>query len=192
MAILRHTDAAPAERTAYLRYAAAQRSATGEAEGAEGEIDATVELEADEAVSDADIVPMERLIELGAADQLILTVTDGGLGKRTSAYDYRCTGRGGQGLVAHDLSRRGGRLAASFPVEDGDDILLVTDGGQLIRVPVGQVRIAARNTQGVNIFRTGDGERVVSVERLAETDSGASDDDASDDGEAVQDPSEPV
>ena len=126
-------------------------------------------------------VGMERLIALGAAEQLILTVADTGLGKRTSSYDYRCTGRGGQGLVAHDLSRRGGRLAASFPVEEGDDILLVTDGGQLIRVPAGQVRIAARNTQGVNIFRTGDGERVVSVERLAETDSGDDADEASTD-----------
>ena len=84
--------------------------------------------------------------------------------------------------MAHDLSRRGGRLAASFPVEEGDDILLVTDGGQMIRTPVSQVRIAARNTQGVNIFRTGDGERVVSVERLAETETDGDTSDADDVG----------
>ncbi|WP_159314253.1 DNA gyrase C-terminal beta-propeller domain-containing protein, partial [Staphylococcus aureus] len=80
--------------------------------------------------------------------QLILTVADTGLGKRTSSYDYRCSGRGGQGLIAHDLTRRGGRLAASFPVEEGDELLLVTDAAQMIRTPVSQVRIAARNTQG--------------------------------------------
>ena len=179
MAILRHTDATPAERLAYLRYSAGLRAAVGDS----GEAEPGPEMEADaDAVEGGEAdVGMERLIALGAAEQLILTVADTGLGKRTSSYDYRCTGRGGQGLVAHDLSRRGGRLAASFPVEEGDDILLVTDGGQLIRVPAGQVRIAARNTQGVNIFRTGDGERVVSVERLAETDSGDDADEASTD-----------
>jgi DNA gyrase subunit A len=99
----------------------------------------------------------------------VLTLADTGLGKRTSSYEYRRTGRGGSGLIAHDLSRRGGKLVASFPVENGDEILLVTDGGQLIRVPVGKIRTAGRNTQGVIIFRTADGERVVSVERLAES-----------------------
>ena len=178
MAILRHTDATPAERTAYLRYAASLRSAAGD-----GADEPAPELDAEDADgADAAAVPMERLIALGAAEQLILTVADTGLGKRTSSYDYRCTGRGGQGLVAHDLSRRGGRLAASFPVEEGDDILLVTDGGQMIRTPVSQVRIAARNTQGVNIFRTGDGERVVSVERLAETETDGDTSDADDVG----------
>jgi DNA gyrase subunit A len=179
MAVLRHTDATPAERAAYLKYAAAMRAAAGDA--VDGE-EVVIEVDADEAGAEEAQVSPERLIELGAAEQLILTVTDSGQGKRTSSYDYRCTGRGGQGLVAHDLSRRGGQLAASFPVEEGDDILLVTDGGQLIRVPVGQVRIAARNTQGVNIFRTGDGERVVSVERLAETEGGEADDGDPDQG----------
>jgi DNA gyrase subunit A len=187
MAILRHVDATPAERVAYLRYAAGLRAASGDAGEADGTVEAAPEIEAEEIEAAEAEVPMDRLIVLGAAEQLILTVTDTGLGKRTSSFDYRCTGRGGQGLVAHDLTRRGGRLAASFPVEEGDDILLVTDGGQLIRVPVGQVRIAARNTQGVNIFRTGDGERVVSVERLAETDDGEAADEAS-----TGDPAEPI
>jgi DNA gyrase subunit A len=120
--------------------------------------------------ANAELSP-ERIAELGAAEEYILTLTEQGFGKRSSAYDYRRTGRGGQGLTAHDLSRRGGRLVASFPVENGDEILLVTDGGQLIRVPASQIRIAGRNTQGVTIFRT-DGERVVSVERLAESESG--------------------
>ncbi len=170
MTILRHVDATATERAAYLRYAAQQRAARGEAEDAEGAEAEAVEIEAEEGVDVAaeSEVSTERLIELGAADQLILTVTDSGLGKRTSAYDYRVTGRGGQGLTAYSLARlgSGGRLAASFPVEEGDEVLLVTDAGQLIRTPVGQVRIAARATGGVFILRTSGDERVVSVERL--------------------------
>ena len=100
------------------------------------------------------------------AEEFILTVSSEGFGKRTSAYDYRRTGRGGQGLIAHDLSKKGGRLVASFPVQGQDEILLVTDQGQLIRCPVEQVRTAGRNTSGVTIFRTAEDEHVVSVERL--------------------------
>lgn len=178
MAVLAHTEATPAERAAYLRYAASLRAASGDA--AEADADAVeVEAEDEDVVAAEGEVSQERLIELGAAEQLILTVADTGLGKRTSSYDYRCSGRGGQGLIAHDLTRRGGRLAASFPVEEGDELLLVTDAAQMIRTPVSQVRIAARNTQGVNIFRTAEGERVVSVERLAES----GDDDSADEGE---------
>ena len=165
MAILRHVEAGPAERTAYLRRAAAARAAIGDADAAEGIEEEAAEIEAEEdAVVEADLSE-ERYIQLGAAEQFILTVTDNGYGKRTSAYDYRLTGRGGQGLIAHNLAR-GGKLAASFPIEESDELLLVTDGGQLIRTRVDAVRIAARNTQGVTIFRTAEGERVVSVERL--------------------------
>ena len=160
MAVLHGVDATPAERSAYLRHASAMRSAAG------GEdLDAGID-EADEADGDEESLSLERLARLGGAEEFVLTVSSEGFGKRTSAYDYRRSGRGGQGLIAHDLSRRGGRLVASFPVEDADEILLVTDQGQLIRVPVGQVRIAGRNTQGVTIFRTADNEHVVSVERL--------------------------
>jgi DNA gyrase subunit A len=116
---------------------------------------------------------------MGAAEEILLTVSTEGYGKRTSAYEFRRTGRGGQGLLAQDLTKRGGRLAGAFPVEDGDQILLVSDQGQLIRVPVNQVRLAGRNTQGVIIFRKHDDEHVVSVERLP--DAGDSDED----GEAV-------
>ena len=111
-------------------------------------------------------ISLERIAALGAAEEFVLTVSSEGFGKRTSAYDYRRTGRGGQGLIAHDLSRKGGHLVASFPVDQTDEILLVTDQGQLIRVPVGQIRIAGRNTGGVTIFRTAQDEHVVSVERL--------------------------
>ncbi|MGI8841711.1 MAG: DNA gyrase subunit A [Caulobacteraceae bacterium] len=164
MAILRAVDATPAERNAYLKQAIALRSA----ESSEGEEAPGPTLENDdEAIGEAPVtLSAERVAELAGAEEMILTVSSEGFGKRTSAYDYRRSGRGGKGLIAHDLTRRGGRLVASFPAEKADEILLVTDQGQLIRVPVGQIRIAGRNTQGVTIFRTGEGEHVVSVERV--------------------------
>jgi DNA gyrase subunit A len=165
MAILRRVDATPAERAAYLRH---EKTVLDAQQGEDAdEAAAAPDDEEDAGEGEAYLTP-ERIAELGAAEQFILTVTSFGLGKRTSSYDYRRTGRGGQGLIAHDTSRKGGKLVASFPVEQGDEILLVTDGGQLIRVPVGRIRIAGRNTQGVIIFRTAEDERVVSVERLAE------------------------
>ena len=165
MAILNSVDATPAERTTYLKRARALlRAQAGEDDG-----DTPVVEDADEEGVEEIELSQERFVELGAAEEHILTLSSEGLGKRSSAYDYRRTGRGGQGLLAHDLSRKGGRLAAGFPVNEGDEILLVTDQGQLIRVPVGQIRIAARNTQGVIVFRTGENEHVVSVERLAES-----------------------
>ena len=166
MAILRTVDASPAERLAYLKHVSAMRIAeTGEVD-VEDQAAPSVEEDEDEASEVVAALSLERLAQLGAAEQRLLTVSSEGFGKRTSAYDFRRTGRGGQGLVAQDLSRRGGRLVASFPVEDADELLLVTDLGQLIRVPVGQIRVAGRNTQGVTIFRTGEKEHVVSVERL--------------------------
>ena len=104
-----------------------------------------------------------------AAEQVILTVSENGYGKRTSSYEYRVTGRGGKGIVAMAVNARNGALVASFPVEDGDEIMLVTDGGQLIRVPVAGIRIAGRATQGVIVFDTAEEERVVSVDRIGET-----------------------
>jgi DNA gyrase subunit A len=173
MAILRAVAAAPEERAAYLKQSRAALRAMGE----EAE-DADAPAETDEEdVSEAHLSP-ERYAELGAAEETILTLSSEGIGKRSSAYDFRRTGRGGQGLLAQDLTRKGGRLVAAFPVEQGGQLLLVTDAGQLIRVPVGGIRIAARNTQGVIVFRTGEGEHVVSVERLAEP---GSEDDAAED-----------
>jgi len=165
MAILRTVNASPAERAAYLRHANAMRAAAGD------EPEETAPADEEDVLAEGQVsLSLERIAELGAAEEFILTVSSEGFGKRTSAYDFRRTGRGGQGLIAQDLSKRGGRLVASFPVEETDELLLVTDQGQLIRTPAGQVRIVGRNTQGVTIFRTAEDEHVVSVERVEGSD----------------------
>jgi DNA gyrase subunit A len=182
MAILRSVAATPAERSAYLKHATAMRAA---ANGEPADSEEPAAPEEDESDADETVtLSVERIAELGAAEEFILTVSTEGYGKRSSAYDFRRTGRGGQGLLAQDLSKRGGKLAASFPVEDADQILLVTDQGQLIRTPVSQVRIASRNTQGVIIFRTSEDEHVVSVERLADSGEDESDEPVDGGGEA--------
>jgi len=161
MAILRSVEATPAERSAYVKHANAMRRATGDEVEEVGAPD-------DEEAEGEVTLSVERIAELGAAEEVILTVSTEGFGKRTSAYEFRRTGRGGQGLIAQDLTKKGGRLTASFPVEEFDEILLVTDQGQLIRTPVNQIRMVGRNTSGVTIFRTSKDEHVVSVERLAD------------------------
>jgi DNA gyrase subunit A len=172
MSVLGQIDVTPAEARAYLKRANAERRAEGEdgleeadtaedtsadGEGAApaGEADANGEVE----LSD------ERFAQLSAAEQFILTLTEEGMGKRASAFDYRRTGRGGKGLIGHRLPKDG-RLVASFPVGEADEIMVVTDAGQLIRCAVDQIRIAGRATQGVRVLRVAAGERVVSVERL--------------------------
>ena len=105
---------------------------------------------------------------MSEAEQFVLTITEKGFGKRTSSFEYRTTGRGGKGITAMAITEKNGRLVASFPVEDSDQIMLVTDGGQLIRCPVDGIRVAGRSTQGVIVFSTAEGERVASVERLTE------------------------
>ncbi|WP_374346465.1 DNA gyrase subunit A [Phenylobacterium sp.] len=170
MAILRSVEASPAERAAYVKHSNAMRRAIS----GEGEEVEDVATEDDEEAGEEAALSPDRIADLGAAEEFILTVSTEGFGKRTSAYEFRRTGRGGQGLLAQDLTKKGGRLAASFPVEEFDEILLVTDQGQLIRTPVSQVRIVGRNTSGVTIFRTSKDEHVVSVERLA--DQGGGDD----------------
>ncbi|MFC7380191.1 DNA gyrase subunit A [Brevundimonas sp. GCM10030266] len=177
MAVLGRVDATPEERAAYVKHANAMRKALA---GADGEEDAAP-VEAEDDVADA-VLSVERIAELGAAEQFILTVTETGFGKRSSAYEYRRTGRGGQGLTAHGLGGRAGtRLAAAFPVEDSDDLLMVTSGGQMIRTPMEQIRIVSRSSQGVTIFKTGKDEKVVSVERLP--DSGGGEDGGAVEGE---------
>jgi DNA gyrase subunit A len=166
MAILRAVPATPEERAAYVKHARAMaRAAAGESD----EPDEAAAPDDEEEATAAIALSPERIAELGAAEEILLTVSTEGYGKRTSAYEFRRTGRGGQGLLAQDLTKRGGKLAASFPVEESDQILLVSDQGQLIRIPVGQVRLAGRNTQGVIIFRKHQDEHVVSVERLADS-----------------------
>ena len=110
----------------------------------------------------------ERYAAMSAAEQFMLTISENGYGKRTSSFEYRVTGRGGKGIVAMTVNARNGKLVASFPVEHGDEVMLVTDGGQLIRCPVEGIRIAGRATQGVIVFDTAEHERVVSVERISE------------------------
>ena len=164
MSILRHVDVSAEERTTYIKQSRAML--------AEANADASDDVEpVDAGEEDAVVVGQlspERYAELSAREQFVLAVAEEGLGKRASSYEYRVTNRGGKGIVAHDLSRRGGQLVAAFPVEESDDLMMVTDGGQLIRTPVSQIRRAGRSTQGVMIIRVGEGERVVSVERLAD------------------------
>jgi DNA gyrase subunit A len=168
MAILRHAEASPGERAAYLKQALAVRRSQG-AELAEAA--AEVEAEAEEGAEAVELSP-QRYAELSAREQFVLTVSNRGFGKRSSSYDYRISGRGGKGIVAMIVNERNGPLVASFAVEESDQIMLVTDAGKLIRVPVDDVRIAGRNTQGVRIFKTEEGEKVVSVERVPEDGAG--------------------
>jgi DNA gyrase subunit A len=160
MSILRHVDATAEERAAYLKRASAvRRGVNGEAEEAAPDAeDAAGAIELGE----------RRYVELSEAEQFVLTVSERGYGKRSSSYEYRTTGRGGKGIVAMALTNKTGRVIASFPVEDQDQLMLVTDGGQLIRTRVEGIRIAGRSTQGVIVFDTAEAERVVSVERISE------------------------
>ena len=169
MAILRHVEATPGEREAYMRQALAVRRA----QDAEA-VDAGAEGPGEEAEEGAEAVELtpERYAELGAREQFVLTVSERGFGKRSSSYAYRISGRGGKGITAMIVNERNSRLVASFPVEDSDQIMLVTDGGKLIRCPIDDVRIAGRSVQGVRIFKTEDDERVVSVERIPEESNG--------------------
>ncbi|MEM8855463.1 MAG: DNA gyrase C-terminal beta-propeller domain-containing protein, partial [Pseudomonadota bacterium] len=171
MSILRHFDTNPEERSAYLkmrRAVAGESIAPGE-DGAE-EVGETVELGS------------ERYAAMSAAEEQIITISENGYGKRTSSFEFRVTGRGGKGISAMVVNDRNGRLVAGFPVEDSDQIMLVTNGGQLIRVPVDGVRVAGRATQGVIVFDTAEGENVVSVSRVSEE--ADSEDDVDGDGEA--------
>ena len=162
MAVIHHFDADSSERAAYLKMSRAVR----------------VEGETEETLDDADEAPagelnQDRYVAMSAAEQFILTISENGYGKRTSSHEYRITGRGGKGIVAMAVNKRNGPLVGSFPVEDADQIMLVTNGGQVIRVPVdagpdNRIRIVGRSSQGVTVFNTADGEKVVSVERIVE------------------------
>ena len=170
MAILLPMEATPAERTAYLKMAAAQRRAQS---GHEDEEDiapvADVADAEDEAQNgESTEITEERFEQMAEREQFVFTVSERGFGKRSSSYEYRTSGRGGKGIVAMVANDRNGKLAASFPIEDTDQIMLVTNAGQIIRTSVEEVRIAGRNTQGVRIFRTDEEEKVVSVERITD------------------------
>ncbi|MFN3459788.1 MAG: DNA gyrase subunit A [Oceanibaculum sp.] len=181
LSIIDHVDATADERVAYLRRAAALRRQNGD-DGAEE----AVVLDAEEGAGNGGALDDTRFEELAAREEFILTVSEKGFGKRTSAYEYRVTGRGGQGIANMELNERNGKLAASFPVAQTDQIVLVTDGGQLIRCPVHDIRIAGRRTQGVTLFRVAEDEHIVSVAWMAE-ESGAAEDEIGDEeiGEAA-------
>ena len=161
LAILKAFDATGDERAAYLKQ---RRAAVADSADESGEPEAEGEAEANGAA----LLSPDRFEAMRAAEQVILTVSERGYGKRTVSYEYRVTGRGGKGIVAMAVNARNGLLVASFPVEESDEIMLVTDGGQLIRVPVAGIRIAGRATQGVIVFDTAEEERVVSVDRIGE------------------------
>ncbi len=166
MSVLQATDVTPAEARAYLKQASALRRA-GEDDEEEAEASAAETDEPGESEDETVSLTEERFEALQVREQFILTITEEGMGKRASSYDYRRTGRGGKGLIAHRLGK-GKRLSASFPINEGDEVMMVTDAGQLIRCAVDQIRIAGRATQGVRVLRVAKGERVVSVERLEE------------------------
>ena len=168
LAILKSFDASPAERATFLRQ---RRALTGEAPRRPANPMRRSRAPSRPAARRA--LPPERFDAMRAAEQVILTVSETGYGKRTSSFEYRVTGRGGKGIVAMAVNARNGSLVASFPVEETDEIMLVTDGGQLIRVPVAGIRIAGRTTQGVIVFHTAEQERVVSVDRIGEAEAAA-------------------
>ena len=151
MSVLRHTEADMEKRYAYLKMAKALRRSDDE--------DVSDDIEASTTLT----LSEEEFQKMQAEEEFILTVTDSGYGKRTSAYEYRITGRGGQGVTNIDNTKRKDSVVASFPVTDTAHVMLVTDAGKLIRMPIKDVRIAGRNTMGVIMFRFNDAEHVVSA-----------------------------
>ena len=151
MSVLRHTEADMEKRYAYLKMAKALRRSDDE--------DVSDDIEASTTLT----LSEKEFQKMQAEEEFILTVTDSGYGKRTSAYEYRITGRGGQGVTNIDNTKRKDSVVASFPVTDTAHVMLVTDAGKLIRMPIKDVRIAGRNTMGVIMFRLNDAEHVVSA-----------------------------
>ncbi|HEY0420815.1 MAG TPA: DNA gyrase subunit A [Acetobacteraceae bacterium] len=179
LSVLRHVEADNATRMSYLKLAAARRR------NGEDEVEAmsAAEDNGEEITEEVALTP-ERIAELEAAEEFLLTVTDAGFGKRSSAYEYRVTGRGGQGISNITLSGRTGRAVAGvFPVRPGDDVMLVTDAGRLIRLPADQVRVTGRAAMGVTLFRLDAGEHVTSVFPVVEDAAG----DEAENGDAAPD-----
>jgi DNA gyrase subunit A len=171
LALLYHSDASSAEARAYLKQASAARRASGE-DMAEEAAELPPDEGADESTEEATLTP-ERYAALGAREQFVLTLSQTGFGKRSSSYEYRVTGRGGSGIVAIGMGKKNSAVIASFPVEDSDDLMMISDAGQTIRVAVSSISIQGRSAQGVTVFRVEEGERVVSVERIADVAEGA-------------------
>jgi DNA gyrase subunit A len=167
MSILRHEEIGPAVLNAYLSLSAKRRRQMGE----EGEAAADLPIDSEEGESEPvgeAVISDEDYTDLAQREEFVLSVSEKGFGVRTSAFDYRITGRGGLGILNIDVKRREDAVVAVFPVGHKDQVMLVTDGGMVIRCPVHDIRIARRRSQGVVIFKVGEGERVVSVARLPE------------------------
>ena len=158
MSMLKHSDATSEQRDEYLKVSSAMKHMQAEA----GE-DVCITPEQTGLLS---ILSVEQFKQMQENEEFILTVTSTGYGKRSSSYEYRVTGRGGQGIANMEMSARNKDIVCSFPIEDKHQLMMVTDGGKLIRMPVEDIRIAGRKTQGVILFRTAEDERVVSVTRL--------------------------
>ncbi len=156
--IIKSMDTTTEERAAYIKMSRAVRGET--------EYD-NIQDEISDNVSPA-VLSDEKYAEMGASEQFILSISTNGFGKRTSAFEYRVTGRGGKGIIAMVVNERNGNIADSFPVDTSNQIILVTNKGKLIRCPVDDIRIASRSTQGVKIFDIDEDEQVVSVERLGD------------------------
>ena len=154
VSIVRNTDYTPDERSAYLKMASALR----------GQDD----VELDDIEVNETVLSTEKFEEMAAMEEFLLTVSTKGFGKRTSTYEYRAANRGGQGIATMKLSKKNGKVAASFRVDDMDQIMMVTNGGQLIRMPVENIRFVGRQSLGVTLFRVNEGEQVVSVAMIRE------------------------
>ena len=164
MAMLTHGESDAAVRAAYIKQArAARRAATGVDEEASDEDEEATSL----------VLTDDQMAQMAANEQFILTISENGFGKRTSTYEYRTTHRGGNGFANIKLGGKNTAVAGSFPVENGHDVMMVTDGGKIIRTPVDDVRIAGRATAGVTLFRTGENERVVSAISIVSDDAEA-------------------
>ncbi len=172
LSLLFHSDATSPEARAYLKQAsAARRAESGEAEAPVEEEGLSSEDGAEDGVEEATLTP-ERYAALGAREQFVLAVSSGGFGKRSSSYEYRVTGRGGSGIVAIGMGKKNSALIGAFPVEESDGLMLISDAGQTIRVAVSDVSIQGRAAGGVTIFKVDEGEKVVSVERIADVGEG--------------------
>ncbi|MDD2324681.1 MAG: DNA gyrase subunit A [Alphaproteobacteria bacterium] len=160
MSILTHVETTVEERAAYLKQSRALRASAGEEvlveQGSDEEEETTTEI----------TLSPERFAELAAKEEFLLAISDKGFGKRSSSYEYRISNRGGLGIVNMKLADKTGSIVATFPVTEKQEVMMVTDGGQIIRMPIHDVRITGRSSSGVILFRVGEGEKVVSVAAL--------------------------
>ncbi len=189
MSILRHVEVTIADRDSYLSLSTKRRRAAGDEAETIDEVPVQIDASGEEeegSSGESTEIDDARYAELEAVEEFLLSVTARGYGVRSSAYRFRITGRGGQGIVNMDLSKRNDEVVAVFPIQQSDEIVLVSDQGQMIRMPIHDIRIAARGTAGVVLFRTSEGERVVSVAALRDT--GEGDDAVEGEGDLPDDP----